>query len=782
MNKSKKPPFSSNFIAEIFPDHLNEDEKCVLALYIEYLLLGVTKELSKIFSTEVGLIDKEILPYITKRKLYISDDDQSWELNEAALNLIGQVKSGLKGVLFKYHACAFISSTLQSRKYNIDKFNQYKLLVLLCATRLTKMGEHNSAIHSLLSEIRLLSTGNRDKLLPHLPEPNINELKTLLDELNKNRSSEYIEKNIQDLLSYYYRPFNNAYEFNRGREHKRKSGERTVTTIIVSPKAREDEDDEGYIVHRLKTEVKENNKVREHWDTEEENNISEKVQAFAVIKSNSSDPIEHTRRTMKAKNIVDRLSMRNQSLSCDYKILTAHEISILLTCILDDLTNKSYNFNRANTLLFCVLFGRSVIDIEEMQEQRKTRFVYDKNNECWKIKIKHTVTTFKQEKAVEHLITAVSDHVEYYLPDQLSSQLTKRLSVASKEEVGNYLTAVNKKFNTRLSISRIASYFMDFCKDKNIDPVLIEVISQTTSRQDSAIPYTHITQQQINTTLNVFMSYLNNLLAVKHNDLLAPNSVLNIDKGNSIGSPLMLKNNEIVKVNQQHIYHINNLNSSEFKDINTLHNEFVFYIYKMLTLASSYRAVTGTGGKFSDINFISNEYWISDKENRDRESARIIVLPNLVMKQLEEYQKHLGKLKFKVKYRAINIAKKIDAVLDEPKSDESKSDEAESDNKSHFLFFISSDNEVEEVSPKTIKPYMDGQFPVQLNWNRHYMRSKLTALSISPPVIYHFMGHDDIGSEGMGRYSGLSYYDFKELAIVINSILEQLNFEVVKGL
>lgn len=777
MNQSKQPPFSSNFIAEIFPEHLNEDEKCVLALYIEYLLLGVTNELSKIFSTEVGLIDKEILPYITKRELYLSDDDdQSWELNEAALNLIGQVKRGLKGALFKYHACAFISSTLQSRKYNIDKFNQYKLLVLLCATRLTKMGEHNSAIHSLLSEIRLLSTGNRDKLLPHLPEPNINELKTLLYELNKNRSSEYIEKNIQDLLSYYYRPFNNAYEFNRGREHKRKGSKRTATTIIVTPKAREDKDDEGYVVHLIKTEVKES-KARDYWDTEEENNIPEKIQAFAVIKSTSSDPIEHTRRSMKAKNIVDRLSMRNQSLSCDYKILTAYEITILLTCILDDLINKTYNFNTANTLVFCVLFGRSITELEEMQEERKTRFIYDKNVGCWKIKIKHTVSTFKQEKAVEHLITEVSDHVEYYLPEQLSSRLPKKLSVASKENTQKYLTAINKKFNTRLSISRIASYFMDFCKDKNIDPVLIEVISQTTSRQDSAIPYTHITQQQINTTLNLFVGYLNKLVATKHLDLLTNNSKLNIDEGNSIGSPLMLKNDEIIKVNHQHIHHISELNSSNYKNIRNLHNELVFYIYKMLTLASGNRAVSGTGGKFSDINFISKEYWISDKENRDRESARIIVLPDMVIQQLKEYQKHLAHLKFKVKYSAINIAKKIDAVLDELKSDE-----AESDNKSHFLFFISSDDEIEEVSPKTIKPYMDKQFPVQLNWNRHYIRSKLMALNISPPVIYHFMGHDDIGSEGMGRYSGLSYYDFKALSVVINSILEGLSFEVVKGL
>lgn len=770
MNNPKQPPFSSDFVAEIFPDHLKEDEKCVLALHIQFLLLGVTPELSEIFPTEISSINQKVLPYIVNRELYVSEDDQSWLLNQGALDLIGQVKNGLKGVLIKYHACAFTSSTLQNRLYNIDKYNQYKLLVLLCVTRLAKMGSPSSTIHKILNEIRQLSLGKRDELSPHLPDPCINELKTLINILDENRHREDVTERITTFLSSYFVSFNDAYSHNIRSEHNRKSGERSVTTIIVSPKGREDEDDEGYVVHRLKTEVKES-KARDYWDTEEENNIPEKIQAFAVIKNTSSDPIEHTRRTMKAKNIVDRLSMRNQSLSCDYKILTAYEITILLTCILDDLTNETYNFNTAKTLVFCLLFGRSVTEVELMQKKRRTRFIYDKEVGCWKIKIKHTVSTFKQEQFVENLITEVSDHVEYYLPEKLSSLLPKKLSVASQEETQKYLTAINKKFNTRLSIPRVASYFMDFCKDKNIDPVLIEVISQTTSRQDSAIPYTHITQQQINTTLNLFVGHLNKLVT-KHLDLLTNNSILNIDEGNSIGTPLMLKNDEIIKVNHGHIHHISELNSSNYKNIRNIHNELVFYIYKMLTLASGYRAVSGTGGKFSDINFISNEYWISDKENRDRESARIIVLPDMVIQQLEEYQKHLAHLKFKVKYSAINIAKKIDAVLDEAKSDD----------KSHFLFFISNDDAVEDVSPKTIKPYMDGQFPVQLNWNRHYIRSKLMELNISPPIIYHFMGHDDIGSEGMGRYSGLSYYDFKALSVVINNILEELKFEVVKGL
>ena len=256
MNYPKQPPFSSNFIAEIFPEHLNEEEKCVLALYVEYLLIGVTSELSQIFGSEIASINKKTLVHIVNRELYITEENQSWCLNQAALNLIGQINKGLKGVLKKYHACAFTSSTLEYRQYNIEKFNQYKLLVLLCVTRLAKMGSPSSTIHKILSEIRQLSLGKRDELLPHLPDPCINELKILINELDESRHSEDVEESIKSFLSYYFVSFNDAYSRNIRREYNKRDAERAVTTIVVSPKSREDEDDEGYVVHRLKTEVK----------------------------------------------------------------------------------------------------------------------------------------------------------------------------------------------------------------------------------------------------------------------------------------------------------------------------------------------------------------------------------------------------------------------------------------------------------------------------------------------------------------------------------------------
>ena len=764
-NKKQKPEFSLNIITEMFPEHLTEEDKCVIAIYIEFLLSGITPKLSSVFSVEISKINRYILPHIINRELYVDGSSKSIALNSEAFEIIDKVHKSLKGKIIKYHACAFITSILQYRTYNIEQYNQYKLLVLLCVTRLAEMGKHNSAIHSILSEIRQLSIGKRDILLPHLPNPCINEINELIVKLDERRHDEDIGKSTQQLLSNYFVSFHDAYELNQGKEFNRKSSERTVTTMLMAPHEKED-DDEGYVVHRLKTEVKENIKLRDSWETEEENNIPEKVQAFAVIKNSPSEPFEQIRREKKSKSVVDRLIMRNQSLSCDYKILTSHEIGKLLTNIFNDLKKNDFNFNYSNTLLLCLLFGRSPADLEEMQAQRKTRFNFDKETQTWKIRIKHKVSTYKQEAAVNHLISRVDEYVDYFLPALTSSLLKNRLTIASTENIQNYLTNFNTKHNTRLSIPRISSYLVDFCKDNNTDPTLIEVITQPSNHQDSSIPYVHIKQPLINETLNLFISHLNKLLPQDHKNLLEPNFNLNVDKGNCVGSPLMLKNDEIIKVNNQHINHINEL-SSVNSDVVKLHNEFVFYIYRMLTIATGYRPVTGVGGKFCDINFISKEYWISDKENRDRESARIIVAPDTLIQQLNEYKKHLKEIKYLYKFKAIDIATRVDEVLS---------------GVGHFLFFITDDYEIVEITPKTIKPYMDKQFPVQLNWNRHYIRSKLLEINVLPAVIYHFMGHDDIGLEGMGRYSGLSYADFKELAVVIDALLEGLNFKVVKGL
>jgi len=96
------------------------------------------------------------------------------------------------------------------------------------------------------------------------------------------------------------------------------------------------------------------------------------------------------------------------------------------------------------------------------------------------------------------------------------------------------------------------------------------------------------------------------------------------------------------------------------------------------------------------------------------------------------------------------------------------------------LFFIDED-QVIQISPKTLKPFMTEQFPVAPNWHRHFLRSFLmTRENISPSLIDCFMGHEEIGQEGYGRFSGFSYADFKELADVLRQLLISLEFEAVQ--
>ena len=102
-NKKQKPEFSLNIITEMFPEHLTEEDKCVIAIYIEFLLSGITPKLSSVFSVEISKINRYILPHIINRELYVDGSSKSIALNSEAFEIIDKVHKSLKGKIIKYH-------------------------------------------------------------------------------------------------------------------------------------------------------------------------------------------------------------------------------------------------------------------------------------------------------------------------------------------------------------------------------------------------------------------------------------------------------------------------------------------------------------------------------------------------------------------------------------------------------------------------------------------------------------------------------------------------------
>ena len=760
-NKDNINVFNDSFIQSVFPSFLSDIERLVLALSIQLLIDKSSADVKSIFSDELSVISAFVSSIIDNEKEEIKNnylanfDSDISRLNLEALNVVKQVKSKLTNILRKHHACAFICSMLEKGDENKDLFELYKLLILLSSERLVKVGNHDSAIHDVINELRQLASGGRPDILPYLKKiSDDDEFEKIIDKIYAEKTEGKVSEITESQLSHYHVIFNHAYYKIPGITRQ---GGQSVIKMTLSPNLDEEDDFETY---KLKSEVKPNRKLTDNWLTEEENHSPEKMSTFLLYDKSNQDPTEKYQRQHKAKCSTDRVKMRNQSLPCDLKILTDYEIHELTSCLIDDLTNRTDEYVIATALIFCLLPDRLPAKVNGKKAYKKTKFIYDKEKKGWKLKIKHSVATKVQKSNVQHLITAVDDYLEWIVPGSISVLLPKKNSIPKLDDIKKYLKSINKKLSTRLDISKITNYFSDFCHQQGIDGVLTEVVRGVDNYQDEGTPYTNMNELQIDEVLH---QYCDHIFPELNLQLELTKKTQN-NRNRCIGSPLLLQQEEITLVNFMHIQQINQLKQHQKRNLVLLHNQYVFYIYRMITMATGYRPVTGVGGTLKDINFISSQFWISDKESRDQTSARLIVLPTIVIQQLKAYLAYLKELKYLVKINMPNISGRIDGIL--------SSDE-------HILFFIEDNNEIVEISPTSIQPYMDVLFKLPLNWHRHDLRSRLVPLELPAALKSYYMGHDEMGQEGLGRYSGLSYCDLKKIAEKVETILYKHKFEVV---
>lgn len=757
--------YSNNFINQIFDEHLSEQEKLIVAEYINNLLTSIDNGTGNAFLKEVDLLKDATNNIITQTAKPLKDEEQSIQ------TIYTKLQKSRKILI--HHPLAFICTELKFNTYNQSTFDKYKVYVLLCAVRLNGSYNTKNSFDKTLNEIRQLAIGKRDYLLPHLPQnKHLLSLAHLLNELNKRRHNKEYSSSIRQNLSHYFYLFDHAYNYTRVISRKRTNSDpRKGDKIILAPSHSVDEDDEGKQLFELKKFNKTKSRSDKGWQAEEANTSQSDKQTITVIHSKDNNVYEKQQRAIQAQAITNRIKMRKQSLACDFKILTIFEVNILITACWHEITEKTDKSENALLLLLSLLCGRSPEEIITRQRKKRSKFIYCKKKNCWVLRIVHKTDTFYQEHAVSHLLSKVSPQIEIALPKGLTLAMGKKFKFPITVKMNNFLTYLNKKYKTRLSLNRIASYFVDYNKAQNKDDVVVEVILGLDSLHNSGMPYSHISSSMI---ITVFVEYYTHLQAICINNHGIGNTngiytlftvdIANIVVTTDLGSPLFISDDEIIRANDLNIGHIKELQAINSQHI-AFHNQFVFYIYKMLTMASGYRPVSGTGGKLSDICLDSGQFWISDKENRPGISARCIVLPTVVITQIKIYLHYLEKLSARFNLRNAENYNHIQKVIDGTE---------------HLLFLFDTKTEkITEITPKTIRPYMDGQFPIALNWHRHYIRSKLMERSVDPALINTFMGHEEIGQEGLGRFSGLGYLDFKQLAQLIETILQTLHFKAI---
>jgi hypothetical protein len=185
-----------------------------------------------------------------------------------------------------------------------------------------------------------------------------------------------------------------------------------------------------------------------------------------------------------------------------------------------------------------------------------------------------------------------------------------------------------------------------------------------------------------------------------------------------------------------------------------LHKELTIYTVMMLGFATGFRAVRDPLFQESEIDRTTGFGLISDKDSDDFYNARIIWLPQLCIRQLDNYQRHVKSLQHWLFNRNQDLFFK---VRRQGISGRSTSREFPA------LFLLNDSGDDLTVQPKLMEDLLaEINYHLPMNANRHYLRSNLIADNCPVEVVDAFMGHWERGQEPWCRYSGLSPSVYKE--------------------
>jgi hypothetical protein len=177
----------------------------------------------------------------------------------------------------------------------------------------------------------------------------------------------------------------------------------------------------------------------------------------------------------------------------------------------------------------------------------------------------------------------------------------------------------------------------------------------------------------------------------------------------------------------------------------------------------------------TDGSQISGHWWISDKERRAGLAARTLVLPETAIKQITLYLTHLRTLIQYFKLLNPDLARHLQQALDGEQN----------------LFFLIEDiastpeqpyrHQPLEITPGRLQEQFGKSMPYPMNWYRHHDRSYLMKTRITPQLIDCWMGHEELGAEGLGAFSGLSLKDYQLIATELEQLLQQHQIGAIAG-
>lgn len=652
---------------------------------------------------------------------------------------------------------AFLVEALFCYEKN-PKITMIKAVVFITSYYLNGLEVSGDLIERALREVRLMIADIKVDMIRQLPDftQNIN---TIFEEIKESRNNSANEKinwrmgPIQVLLS-------------KLLKNRPENDSKHAIPNAPSPKEKKERKNyrKGVVTHSVEGDpficttyvVSQQNGSSGYVDEQESEADQNKVSNYMTVKVIAPHAVTTSLalQNQRAKQIANQLARREKQLSADWSQLTDYEVETFLKeSFFQLLSDHSDAFVYLLISLFSGKHLAEIVDLPHCDEIKKEAG-WRQNNESVELIYYLDLPKHHLEAGLASLIRRSDSEIAVSLPSCIGQpflllQQNRLDSNAIDDAAKAELRRINHKYNTRISPCRLRNHMRYWLSRNGVDEVEITLLHGASSRQEAGIYYYQVKCEELAEVHNSYCSHLLHKIK-KKSEYNFPR-----DEERWVGSQLQLIESKVAILFKAISQRVDEHRRQGNQSIVEFHNWYTIFILHLLNISTGHRPVRNPYDDIKCFDLEAETIFISDKEVRSELAARTLVLPEVAVKQMVEYLRHLKELK---KY-FIDINQRIfEEIL------------AVEEGRKPLLFFLESDR-ISFVIPALLEKKLDQVLPLPFNWHRHFMRSKLRQLGVSGQGTDAWMGHAAFGGEAFARFSGIAMSDLNDIAERINEFL-----------
>lgn len=374
------------------------------------------------------------------------------------------------------------------------------------------------------------------------------------------------------------------------------------------------------------------------------------------------------------------------------------------------------------------------------------------------------------------------------LMDQLSATMRPLFSLSYEREFERLLRAINQKHQVELSPARIRRVVADeINRLAPVDRVLGayfrgDLPNNYKPAVYSAVPVARIQSLYGEASRRIFGN--RGLFGRKVQTWELP--AISSESERYIGSKYVLRQAFVRSTIDDLKNRIAGITNTSMASFAVAHNTYTAYLILFLAATTGIRPVSRWIAAEFDIDDETGFCFVSDKDSQRYRNAHLVWLHPMLRLQLQEYARHVVRLRRHLALVRLDQIERIDAKCEiGPMSSHQEpdriSDLALLDACAPEIFLLTETGHViKEAAPMHVSQYLGEDWKRRIGALRHFVRSQMLRSACSGEIINAMLGHAERGENAWARFSTMppSAWSAK-ISDVVGSTLKVLGFEVM---